>query len=176
MHPDAWQGMRERNAVGPTDDGLREMEKGPRYSTSPMTNTCEQNSEFVRRHYEKLRSGDWKAAAEDYAEDAANFGRPVGRAGYLRVFEDIYTTFPDWDMEIEDMAAEGDNVIVRCRVSGTHLGVGHLPVNGGRLVGVDPTGKRFEVQHIHWHTLRDGRFADHYAVRDDLGMMSQLGF
>jgi predicted ester cyclase len=79
-----------------------------------MPNTTEQNSEFVRRHYEKLRAGDWKAAAEDYAEDAANFGRPAGREGYLRVFEDIYTTFPDWSMEIEDMAAEADNVIVRC--------------------------------------------------------------
>jgi steroid delta-isomerase-like uncharacterized protein len=141
-----------------------------------MSSPAEQNSEFVRRHYEKLRAGDWKAAAEDYAVDAANFGRLVGREGYLRVFEDIYTTFPDWSMEIEDMAAEGDNVIARCRVSGTHLGVGRLPVNGGRLVGVEPTGKRFEVQHIHWHRLRDGRFVDHYAVRDDLGMMSQLEF
>jgi predicted ester cyclase len=142
----------------------------------PDEHTSEPNREFVRRHYEKLRAGDWQAAADDYAEDAANFGRPVGRAGYLRVFEDIYTTFPDWVMEIEAIAAEGDDVIVRCRVSGTHLGVGRLPVNGGRLVGVEPTGKRFEVQHIHWHTLRDGRFAGHYAVRDDLGMMSQLGF
>jgi hypothetical protein len=44
------------------------------------------------------------------------------------------------------------------------------------LVGVEPTRKRFEVQHIHWHRLRDGQFVDHYAVRDDLGMMSQLGF
>jgi predicted ester cyclase len=141
-----------------------------------MSNTTEQNREFVRRHYEKLRAGDWKAAAEDYAADAANFGRPVGREGYLRVLEDIYTTFPDWSMLIEDMAAEGDNAIVRCRVSGTHLGVGRLPVNGGRLAGVEPTGKRFEVQHIHWHRLRDGHFVDHYAVRDDLGMMTQLGY
>jgi steroid delta-isomerase-like uncharacterized protein len=140
-----------------------------------MSSPAEQNSEFVRQHYEKLRTGDWKAAADDYAVDAANFGRPVGREGYLRVFEDIYTTFPDWRMEIEDMAAEGDNVIVRCRVSGTHLGTGRFPLNGGRLVGVEPTRKRFEVQHIHWHTLRDGRFVDHHAVRDDLGMMSQLG-
>jgi len=41
-------------------------------------------------------------------------------------------------------------------VSGTHLGVGRLPVNGGLLVGVAPTGKHYSVQHIHWFTLRDG--------------------
>jgi hypothetical protein len=40
---------------------------------------------------------------------------------------------------------------------------------------VAPTGKHFEVTHIHWHKLRDGLFIDHYAVRDDLKMMSQLG-
>ncbi len=43
------------------------------------------------------------------------------------------------------------------------------------LVGVEPTGKRFEVSHIHWYTLRDGKIVEHYANRDDLGMMRQLG-
>jgi predicted ester cyclase len=42
------------------------------------------------------------------------------------------------------------------------------------LVGVPPTGKRFEVSHIHWYTLRDGKIVEHYANRDDLGMMRQL--
>lgn len=74
------------------------------------------------------------------------------------------------------MALEGDNVIVRCRVSGTHRGIGRLPLNGGKLVGVEPSGKSFEVQHIHWHKIRDGQFVDHYAGRDDLKMLSQLGF
>lgn len=138
------------------------------------TDTNESNRAFVERHYEKLTGGDWRDAANDYADDACNFGRPVGREGFLRVFEDIYTTFPDWTMEIEELAVEGENAIARCRVSGTHQGIGQLPVNGGKLVGVEPSGKRFEVQHIHWHKIRDGRFVDHYAVRDDLRMMSQL--
>lgn len=141
-----------------------------------IADTGKANCALVRRHYEKLAAGDWSAAAEDYAVDASNFGRPVGREGFRRVFEDIYTTFPDWSMEIEDMAAEGENMIVRCLVSATHSGIGQLPLNGGKLVGVEPSGKRFEVQHIHWHKIRDGRFVDHYAVRDDLRMMSQLGF
>ncbi|HEY8792468.1 MAG TPA: ester cyclase [Gaiellaceae bacterium] len=136
----------------------------------------ELNREVIRRHYEKFAAGDWRAAGGDFAEEASNFGRPVGREGILRVLGDIYTTFPDWSMEIEDIAAEGDSVIVRCCVSGTHLGVGRLHVNGGKLVGIEPTGKRFEVQHIHWYKLRDGRIVEHYAVRDDLGMMSRLGF
>ena len=90
-------------------------------------------------------------------------------------FEDIYTTFPDWKMGIVDLVAEGDSVVVRCTVSGTHKGVGKRPINGGMLVGVAPTGKRFEVQHIHWNTVRGGKIVDHRATRDDIGMNRQLG-
>jgi predicted ester cyclase len=73
------------------------------------------------------------------------------------------------------LLAEGDTVVVRSRVSGTHLGVGQRPINGGMLVGVKPTGKRFEVSHIHWYRVRNGKIAEHHANRDDIGMMRQLG-
>jgi predicted ester cyclase len=68
-----------------------------------------------------------------------------------------------------------DVVVVRCKVSGTHRGVGKLSVNGRMLVGVPPTGRRFEVSHLHWYRLREGKIVDHYGNRDDLGMMQQLG-
>ena len=29
--------------------------------------------------------------------------------------------------------------------------------------------------HIHRYKLRDGKIVDHYATRDDIGMMVQLG-
>jgi predicted ester cyclase len=41
--------------------------------------------------------------------------------------------------------------------------------------GLPATHKRFETQQIHWYKLRDGKVVDHYATRDDLGMMKQLG-
>jgi len=138
-------------------------------------NVLEQNTAVIRAEHDKLNRGDWRGAAEEYAEDARNFGRPVGRTGVLRVLEDIHRTFPDMRLEIVDLAAVGDAVIVRCKFSGTHEGVGELPVNGGLLVGVAPTHKRFEVQHIHWYKLRNGKIVDHYATRDDIGMMQQLG-
>jgi predicted ester cyclase len=78
-------------------------------------------------------------------------------------------------MEIVEMAVDGESVVVRCRVSGTHQGVATRPVNGGLLVNVQPTGRRFEVQHIHWYKVRDGKITDHSTNRDDLGMLQQLG-
>jgi predicted ester cyclase len=47
-------------------------------------------------------------------------------------------------------------------------------VNGDMLVGVPPTGRR-EVQHIHMLQVCDGKIVEHFANRDDLGMMQQLG-
>lgn len=132
------------------------------------------NRNVISRHHERLNRGDVAAALQDYAEDTKNHGRAVGREGLARVLGDIYATFPDWRMEIVEMIAAEDSVVVRCTVSGTHQGVGRLPVNGAMLVDVAPTGKRFEVQHIHWYKLRSGKIVEHRASRDDIGMMRQL--
>jgi predicted ester cyclase len=43
------------------------------------------------------------------------------------------------------------------------------------LVGVQPTGRAFEVQHIHMYRVLDGKIAELFANRDDVGMMRQLG-
>lgn len=64
---------------------------------------------------------------------------------------------------------------VRCTYSGTHRGSSRFPVDGGMLVGVQPTGRAFEVQHIHMYRVLDGKIAEHFANRDDVGMMRQLG-
>jgi predicted ester cyclase len=135
----------------------------------------EKRNEAVVRHFMDAGPGNPRLAISDLAEDVKNFGRPGGRELFRAILEDIHTTFPDWHVEIEEMVAKGDSVIVRCKVSGTHLGIGKLPVNGGLLVGVQPTKKHFEVEHIHWLKLRDGKIVDHFATRDDIGMMRQLG-
>jgi predicted ester cyclase len=130
---------------------------------------------LVQQEHEALNSGDVHAAAEIFAEDSRNHGRQVGRAGVRAVLNDIQSTFPDFQMTILNSVVEGEWVVVRCTFSGTHRGLGRIPVNGGMLVGVQPTGMRFEVQHIHMYQLRNGKIVEHFANRDDLGMMRQLG-
>ena len=137
-----------------------------------QTDLAAKNAAIARRQNAVGNSGDYSASV---AKDANNFGRPVGPKGILAIMTDIYTTFPDWRMEIEELAAVGDVVITRVTVTGTHKGVGKRHINGGLLVGVPPTGKSFKVEHIHWCRFKDGLIVDHYAVRDDLSMMQQLG-
>jgi hypothetical protein len=39
-----------------------------------------------------------------------------------------------------------------------------------------PTGRSFAVRHTHWLRVRDGLVTEHWAVRDDLGQGTQLGW
>ncbi len=43
------------------------------------------------------------------------------------------------------------------------------------MLGIPPTGERFAAQQSHWIRAADGKIAEHWAVRDDLVMMRQLG-
>jgi len=133
------------------------------------------NEEIIRGAFASLNGRNLNAYLEYWGENAKNFNVAMGREGIRRGCDDILATFPDWHMEIAELIARGDSVVVRFTVSGTHRGVARLPMNGGMLVGVEPTGKHFSVEHIHWFKLRDGKVVDHTATRNDIGMMRQLG-
>jgi predicted ester cyclase len=135
----------------------------------------DRNLKTVKGFWEALNRGDVPAALAFYADPVVNAGKGVPRAFIGKIFEDIRTRTPDIHFTVEEMVAVGENVIVRGEYSGTHLGVAQLPIDGGLLVGVPPTGKKFVVQHIHWFKLKDGLITVHRATRDDLGMMIQLG-
>ncbi len=143
------------------------------YGADP--NTPEANIAVIKAQIAQQNRGDWAGSLTLYTDQTRNFGRPVGRAVMSKIFEDIWRTFPDWHVEVRDITAIGDSVIVREKTSGTHDGVGRIPVNGGMLVDVKPTHRHFVVDQIHWFKLRGGKIIDHYATRDDLSMLQQLG-
>jgi steroid delta-isomerase-like uncharacterized protein len=119
--------------------------------------------------------GDMESAAAFFAADALNNGRSVGRAEIRAVLDDIQTRFPDVALTILNAVVEDNWVVVRCTYNGTHRGVGRLPVDGGMMIGVPPTGRAFAVQHLHMFLLEGGEIKEHWANRDDVGMLFQLG-
>jgi predicted ester cyclase len=138
----------------------------------------EANKELVRRHVEEIWNGKDLAVAdelmaEDYQEHAlAPFGqtepgRVNGPAAMRETAGWLLAQFPDLQMTIEAMVAEGDLVAVRVLSEGTNLG----PLNGV----MPPTGKRFAARQTHWFRVEGGRLAEHWATREDLVTMLQLG-
>jgi len=135
------------------------------------------NKTLIHRLYtEGLNRQDASVAAGFYALDAMNHGRPVGRAGMKKVFEALFSVFPDFCYRVEHETAEGSRVVCKVTMTGTHLGKPTIPeIFHGMLSGVAPTGRRVEVLQYHDFLVRGGEIAEHAAVRDDLGMLVQLG-
>jgi len=135
--------------------------------------SLEENKIIVRRMYEEiLNEGNLALADEIIAPDAVSHdpaappGSLPGPEGLKRVVRMLQSAFPDHHTTIEEIIAEGDKVVMRGTLSGTHK---------GDFLGIPPTGKHFTMTQIHIVHLVDGKVTDHWVNRDDLGMMQQLG-
>lgn len=135
--------------------------------------STEENKALVRRWFlEAWNEGNLALAddviAPDYDPHPAptdmNFGR--GPAGQKQLIAFYRAAFPDVRMEIEDMVAEGDRVVVRWRGTGTH---------NGELMGVPPTGKPATVTGMFINRVVDGKLVEGWTSFDALGMMMQIG-
>lgn len=130
---------------------------------------------LVEEFVDAFNRHDPVAACRPFAADCLNHGRVAGPAGLQAVLNDIYTRFPDVTLTPLTWVIDGEWVALRSTYGGTHLGVGKLPVDGAMLIGIPPTRRSFAVQHIHMFRVVDGRIVEHWANRDDVEMMRQLG-
>jgi predicted ester cyclase len=80
--------------------------------------------------------------------------------------ERLRSSFGDLRFEVEDEIAEGDRVVQRVVMSGRHT---------GPLMGAEPTGREFAVRHVYIWRIADDRIVEHWGIRDDLGLLGQLG-
>jgi ketosteroid isomerase-like protein len=96
------------------------------------------SKDLIRRLYsEGFNRRDAAAAAAFYAEDAVNHGRQVGRDGMRKVFEALFSAFPDFRYEILEETEEGERIVCKVRMTGTHRGQPALPeAFSGMLAGV----------------------------------------
>jgi len=104
--------------------------------------------------------------AANFIDHSALPGAAPDREGYKQFFAMTRTAFPDFHSTLEDMIAEGDKVVERFTVRGTHK---------GEFMGIAPTGKQVEVEGIAIHRLAGGKIVEDWFSMDMLGMMQQLG-
>lgn len=86
------------------------------------------------------------------------------------VFGWIGASFPDWQWTNVTVLGEGELVAFKGDLTATHQG-SRLPF----LAGIEATGVPIVWQHQHLFRLEGGRIAEHWATRDDLGVLRQLG-
>jgi predicted ester cyclase len=137
------------------------------------------NKEVVRRHFSALSAGDADAFAATHDPDGVNHapapfdlsdwpaeGKPFGPAEARETLAWLRAGSPDLNVDLEELIAEGDQVVAWVRMTGTM---------SGQRGPVPATRRPIDFRHAQRFRLRDGRIVEHWAVRDDLRAMIQAG-
>ena len=130
----------------------------------------EENKALARRSWEIVNRRDLDAIQEFYAADLVwhEPDRDIHGSEEARRFLALYfRAFPDLTHRVEDVIAEGDKVVTRYTLSGTHWGE-------TEELG-PPTGKRIELEGITIHRIEDGKIVEEWERYDNLSMLQQLG-
>jgi predicted ester cyclase len=139
-----------------------------------------QNKQIVRRMLEAFNTGDTKIVGElldpsvTELEEAGHgieeYMRkmPIQDRVQLEILHDEQA-FPDRKFTENQLIAEGDQVILRWTMTGTHT---------GRLFNREPTGRKIRTYGYEWVRIRDGKIIEH---KDDGGttlidVLRQLGW
>src|SRR4028118_1208905 len=132
--------------------------------------SAEECKALTCRAFEAINQKNLDALDEMVASDIIDHdpvpGQGPGLEGVKQYFSSMHTAFPDVQMNIDDMIAEGDKVVARVNVGGTHQ---------GEFMGIDPTGNRVTITGIDILRIADGKIVEHWGKFDDLSMMQQLG-
>lgn len=93
-------------------------------------------------------------------------GYPPGLEGFKQGVAAFRKGFPDLHITVDDLIAEGDKVVIRSTMSGTHK---------GDFMGTPATGKQVKVAGIDIVRIVGGKAVEHWGITQDLEMMQQLG-
>jgi steroid delta-isomerase-like uncharacterized protein len=137
---------------------------------SPM----EANKALVRRWFEEVwNKGRAEAIAEMFASDGIAHGlsddaeTPLKGPADFKPFHDTFRgAFPDIEVIVEDLIAEGDKVAARCSVRGKHTG-DHL--------GVVASNAPVEFTGMVIARIKDGKIAEAWNNFDFMKMNKQIG-
>jgi len=132
------------------------------------------NKATFSRFHDAVNSGDVDLISKTIDETVDPnllFHAPVpngmtGVQALKQVWVTLLHAFPDLHVAIEDVVAEGDKVVHRNTVTGTHQ---------GEYRGVAPTGRTITYNEIFIFRFTDGRVAEIWGVVDVLAQLRQLG-
>ena len=128
------------------------------------------NKRLVRRFYKEVY-GDWNMAlvpemvsprfiSHDWPE-----GGPTGPQGFELFYSAIRAALPDARYEVDDLIAEGDKVVVRWRLLGTHQ---------GDFRGIAPSGQKIELKGIAIYRVDNGKLMERWVVTDLYGVLEEM--
>lgn len=129
------------------------------------------------RYFDEIMTGGnlatiYELMAPDFVFTLPTHPEPYrGPDGFKELVTMLHSCFPDFYIRAEEMVAAGDMVVTRWRGGGTHLGAAIHTVAGD----IPANGRRFDIDGMSWHRMRDGLIAEVTGHEDTIGMFEQLG-
>ena len=131
------------------------------------------NKATVRRLHDAMSGGPELVSQviDEVVEPDVLFHAPMpngatGAAALKEVMTVLDRAYPDLRVAIDDLVEEGDKVVARNSVTGTHL---------GPYLGRPPTGRTVAYNEIFIFRFAGGRIAEIWGVVDVLSQLRQLG-
>jgi steroid delta-isomerase-like uncharacterized protein len=143
---------------------------------NPRPGSGERRKSFMSEENKALAQRSWELADnpdiidEVYAPDVVwhNPDQDVHGIEEAKQFIGMYTTaFPDMSVTVEDAIAEGDKVVTRVTLRGTH--------EGETEAFGPPTGRQVEGEGITIHRIEGGKIVEEWNSYDNLTLLQQLG-
>lgn len=132
---------------------------------------AQSNTERNKAIYRELTQASNEGRINDYKkyydESFEIKGLGKGPKAIEAMSNNYKKTFPDLQIRIIELIAEGDLVMARCEATGTQK---------GEMNGIPPTGKTGKI--AHWTINRfnaEGKIIESWNLNDTLSMMQQLG-
>jgi steroid delta-isomerase-like uncharacterized protein len=132
--------------------------------------STEENKSVIRRLYAGVLKDNLAIApevlADDYTYRAPGLPLIRGVGGYLQLMGRWVSAFPDLTLAVDNLIAEGDDVVLRWEAHGTHQ---------GEFLGVPATGKEVAISGVLISRFAAGRIVDDWEIADLLGLLRQVG-
>ena len=130
----------------------------------------EKNKAMVRRFWEEAFNGRKLSLIDEiFTADWVYHGvgglKVYGPEGLKQFLTEYYNAFPDMQVKVENLIAEGDKVVSHVTSRGTHR---------GELMGISPTGKQVTVPVICISRFVDDKIGEDWEIIDLFGMLQQL--
>lgn len=139
----------------------------PQQHTTSSTATT--NKTVAARWVAAINDDDLAALAglvdEQFTDHDPLPAQEAGLTGLRHAYTRLRSAFPDWQIDVQHMLAEGDAVVVHSTWRGTH---------NGEFLSVPPTGTQFTVSAIDILRIANGKIVERWGVVDVFNILQQL--
>ena len=128
--------------------------------------TIQQNKDIVRSVFEQsLNNRKFELLNDLISPGYAGVGGTKGVEGFLIPVKALINGFPDVQWKLQEVIGDGDHVVARWKIEGTHT---------GQYQAYAPTGLKVSSDGVGFYEVKDGKIIAAQVQTDRLGFLQQL--